>query len=64
MTTQTPSAGSIGAGEFELRQQGRIERALGPEAYRILKGLVTNPLSIVGLLLIALFILEIGRAHV
>ncbi|MCA9988770.1 MAG: ABC transporter permease [Anaerolineales bacterium] len=64
MTTQTPSAGSIGAGEFELRQQGRIERALGPEAYRILKGLVTNPLSIVGLLLIALFILVGTFAYV
>ena len=64
MTTQTPSAGPIGAGEFELRQQGRLERALGPEAYRILKGLLTNPLSIVGLLLITIFILVGIFAHV
>ncbi|RME58613.1 ABC transporter permease [Candidatus Parcubacteria bacterium] len=39
------------------RKIGRLERFLGPEPYRILKGLVTNPLSVIGLILIALFTL-------
>ncbi len=39
------------------REISRLERWLGPEPYRVLKGLVTNPLSIAGLVLIALFVL-------
>ncbi len=39
------------------RKISRLERWLGPEPYRVLKGLVTNPLSIAGLVLIALFVL-------
>ncbi len=38
------------------RKIGRLERALGPEPYRILKGLITNPLSIVGFFILAIFI--------
>ncbi|HEX8992509.1 MAG TPA: ABC transporter permease [Anaerolineales bacterium] len=39
-----------------LRQIGRLERALGPENYRILTGLLKTPASITGFVLIALFI--------
>ncbi len=38
------------------RKIGRLERTLGPEPYRLLKGLVTNPLSIVGFIILAIFI--------
>ncbi len=39
------------------RKISRLERLLGPEPYRILKGLITNPLSVIGLILIAFFTL-------
>jgi len=39
------------------RKIGRLEKLVGPEIYRILKGLVSNPLSITGTLLIGIFIL-------
>jgi peptide/nickel transport system permease protein len=39
-----------------LRQIGRIERLLGPENYRILTGLLKTPASILGFILIGLFI--------
>lgn len=39
------------------RKITRLERVLGPELYRILKGIVTNPLSIAGTTLITFFIL-------
>jgi peptide/nickel transport system permease protein len=34
-----------------------LERVLGPESYRLLLGLVTNPLSILGIVIMAVFIL-------
>jgi hypothetical protein len=45
------------AGELPERKITRLERAIGPEFYRIYKGIFKNPLSIAGLVLIALFIL-------
>ncbi len=39
------------------RKVGRLERIIGKETYRILKGLVTTPTSIIGLILIALFVI-------
>ncbi|NPV41259.1 MAG: ABC transporter permease [Anaerolineae bacterium] len=39
------------------RKVGRLERIIGKETYRILKGLVTTPTSIIGLVLIALFVI-------
>ena len=38
------------------RKISRLEQWLGPEPYRVLRGLVTNPLSIVGLILVGFFI--------
>jgi peptide/nickel transport system permease protein len=39
------------------RKISRVEKLVGPEWYRLLKGVVTNPLSILGLIIIAVFIL-------
>jgi len=47
----------VGNMDLEARKIGRFERLLGPEFYRILVGVVTNPLSIVGVILITLFVL-------
>ena len=40
-----------------LREQNRLEQLVGPEWYRLLKGVVTNPLSVAGLIIVALFLL-------
>ena len=40
-----------------LREISRLERFLGPEFYRIFRGVFTNPLSVVGIGLIVFFIL-------
>jgi len=45
-----------------VRKIGRLERFLGPENYRIIKGLLTTPASIVGFILIALFLLTAAFA--
>jgi peptide/nickel transport system permease protein len=39
------------------RKIGKLETIIGPEPYRIIRGIVTNPLSIVGTSLILLFVL-------
>jgi peptide/nickel transport system permease protein len=44
------------AGELPERKIGRLERAIGPEFYRIYKGIFHNSLSIAGLSLMTLFI--------
>ena len=38
------------------KEPGRLERLLGPDFYRMLKGLLTNPLSLSGLALLGLFL--------
>ena len=42
---------------FSDRKIGRLERFLGPENYRILKGLLKTPASIMGFTLIGMFVL-------
>jgi peptide/nickel transport system permease protein len=44
-------------GEYTERKISKAERILGPELYRILKGIFTNPLSIIGFSLIVFFML-------
>ncbi|NMD27120.1 MAG: hypothetical protein GYA81_04035, partial [Chloroflexi bacterium] len=39
------------------RKIGWLERTVGPDNYRILKGLVKTPASIIGMILIAIFVL-------
>ena len=43
--------------EHELRKRGWLEKFLGPELYRLVHGIVTNPLSIIGLVITTIFIL-------
>ncbi len=38
------------------KEPGRLERFLGPDLYRMLKGLLTNPLSLSGLVLLSIFL--------
>ncbi len=40
-----------------LRPPSRLERVVGPDWYRIIRGLFTNPLSIAGMIIIAAFFL-------
>jgi peptide/nickel transport system permease protein len=60
-TTQTPSAAGkpveILPEEVSLRPIGRLERFLGQENYRIVKGLLTTPASVIGLVLLLFFII-------
>ena len=66
MTTETTSARKVSREALfspeemygqRLRKLGRLERLLGPERYRILRGLFINPLSIAGLIIVGSFIL-------
>lgn len=41
----------------ELREQTRLEKAIGPEWAHLLKGIVTNPLSVTGIVLVFFFAL-------
>ncbi len=41
---------------LKSKEPGRLERLLGPDFYRMLKGLLTNPLSLSGLALLGLFL--------
>ena len=53
----TPTSGIPIPGEVaHLRKIGAIERLLGPENYRVLSGLLKTPASIIGFILIGLFI--------
>lgn len=58
MTTDstTPVAGLGKIQPDTLRKQNRMERLVGPEWYRLLKGLVTNPLSVAGIVILFGFI--------
>ncbi len=42
---------------LKSKEPGRLERLLGPDFYRMLKGLLTNPLSLSGLALLGLFLI-------
>jgi peptide/nickel transport system permease protein len=58
MTTETfPNTPPASLEKHYLREQNWLEKAVGPEWYRLIKGVLTNPLSIAGLLIILGFIL-------
>ena len=40
-----------------LSEQNRLEQLVGPDWYRLLKGVVTNPLSVTGLIIVTIFLL-------
>jgi len=43
--------------EHELRKKGWLEATIGPEWYRLVNGIFTNPLSVIGLIITAIFVL-------
>lgn len=51
-------------GDDHLGEQSRLERTLGPEWYRLLKGIVTNPLTVTGIIIILGFILMAAFAPI
>ncbi len=55
----TPKSEIIGG-----RTISKLEAWLGTETYRMLKGLVTNPISVIGLILLALFIFVAAAAPI
>ena len=50
--------------EDQLEQQSWLKRTLNPEWYRLVTGVITNPLSIVGMLIISVFLLMAAFAPV
>jgi peptide/nickel transport system permease protein len=61
MTTDTLPAPRPGLApqipETQLREMGRWERVLGPEWYRIIRGVFVNPLTVAGLSIVLFFLL-------
>jgi len=55
MTAEATAIGSEVQGSL-LRKPGRIESLLGPEWYRLLRGIFVNPLSVTGLVILGIFI--------
>ena len=53
-----------GSSDANLRELGRLEEMVGPEWARLVRGVFTNPLSIVGLILVSSFILIAAFAPV
>ena len=49
---------------WTLRELRGLERLVGPEWYRLLRGLYTNPLSVAGLIIVTFFILAAALAPV
>ncbi len=47
-----------------MREYTGLQKLLGPEWYRLLRGLVTNPLSVAGLLIVGFFLLVAAFAPV
>lgn len=62
IVSQQEGPASLDVGE--LRERGRLERALGPESYRLLKGMVTTPVSIAGIVIILAFVIVAAGAPV
>jgi peptide/nickel transport system permease protein len=58
MTTLTPTGdNTLLTDAVSMRKIGWLERTLGPENFRIMQGLLKTPASIVGFILIILFVL-------
>jgi peptide/nickel transport system permease protein len=56
-TTLQPTYEEVLPESLKVKKIGRLEHFLGPENYRILRGLFTNTASITGFILIAFFVL-------
>ena len=49
---------------WALREYTGLQKLLGPESYRLVRGLYTNPLSVAGLLIVGFFLLVAALAPV
>ena len=58
-TVEPLDRGPVSLDGGELREQTRLEKTFGPETARLLKGIVTNPLSVVGIVLVFLFLVAL-----
>jgi peptide/nickel transport system permease protein len=50
--------------DYALRELGRVEKLIGAEWYRLLRGVLTNPLSVTGLIIVSIFVLMAAFAPV
>ena len=57
MTATTTATTPAVLDQGYLREQTRLEQLVGPEWYNLLRGLVTNPLTVAGLILVLMYIL-------
>jgi peptide/nickel transport system permease protein len=57
-------AGPMAAFEYQLRELNWLERLVGVEWYRLIRGVFTNPLSVTGLIIAILFVLTAAGARV
>jgi peptide/nickel transport system permease protein len=62
--TSAATTAPVVIGDDYLGEQSRLEQMLGPEWYRLLKGIVTNPLSVAGIIIIIGFIFMAAFASV
>jgi peptide/nickel transport system permease protein len=56
-STSPASVGPAVLGESNLKDLSWLEKTVGPEWYRLLRGVVTNPLSITGIIIVSFFVL-------
>ena len=57
MTTEAMAKTGPATLDQGLREQNRLEKLVGPDWYRLLRGVVTNPLSVAGLFIVLAFVL-------
>lgn len=55
--TNSASVQKLDIDDLPQRKISKLEQTIGPEFYRIIRGVIKNPLSVVGTILILLFIL-------
>lgn len=62
--TTTDAVIGLEVDQSSLNSKNRLEQMVGPEWYRLIKGVFTNPLSVTGLIIVTLFILTAAFAPV
>lgn len=56
-STNEPKVQRLDIDDLPQRQIGKLEQTIGPEFYRIYRGVIKNPLSVIGVTIIMLFCL-------
>lgn len=62
--TTTDAVIGLDIDQGSIKSKNRLEQMVGPEWYRLIKGVFTNPLSVTGLIIVTLFILTAAFAPV